>query len=89
MRVSFLFLVVNMTAVAWESQECDMFKDVQFYTILNMGHFWTFSIASDHPQCKEPWRWEGGGGRGAKSEAFWPAVGCPRFSGERRPGQRW
>ena len=46
------FLVVNMTAVALESQECGIFKDVRFYTILNMGHFGTPSLALDLPQCK-------------------------------------
>ena len=37
MRVSFSFFVVNMTAVALESQECGIFKDVLFYTILNVA----------------------------------------------------
>ena len=46
------FLVVNMTAVALESQECGILEDVRFYTMLNMGHFWTPSLALDLPQCK-------------------------------------
>ena len=77
MRVSFfLFLVVNMTAVALESQECGIFKDVRFYSHVEYGPFWD-PVPRLRPSTMQ--RTMEVGGRRAKSEALWPSVGLSAF----------